>query len=125
MHGPGSEAIIWYFLLEQLQTRGNYRPAGRGQGRVSLGTLSPPPPPQSQVEAGHPACLQWPLGMEGLAPGKPFSAVGHSGLGWEKQLLARSLMLGERPSAVLSSVLGILGAKGNDTWTRPQGACSQ
>lgn len=56
MHGPGSEAIIWYFLLEQLQTRGNYRPAGRGQGRVSLGTLSPPRP-APVPGGGRPPCV--------------------------------------------------------------------
>lgn len=36
----GNEAIIWDFLLAQLQMGGNYLAARWGQGRVGLGTLS-------------------------------------------------------------------------------------
>lgn len=121
MDSLGSEAIIWYFLLEQLQIRGNYIPAGRGQGRVSLGTLRPPPPVLDGGRSRRVCSGLWGW-MDSLLgnPSQPWATVvwagrksGHS--------LTHSLDIGG-VSAVLSSVLGSLGTKGNNTWTPPAGS---
>lgn len=58
----GNEAIIWYFLPEQLQIGGNYIPEGGGQGREPGDTKNLPH--QSPTEAERPVFA--------LASGEPW-----------------------------------------------------
>lgn len=125
MDSLGSEAIIWYFLLEQLQIRGNYIPAGRGQGRVSLGTLRPPPTPVldggrspgvSAVASGDGWTRSW---ETLLSPGRQWSGLGG-------KVVTRSLTRSILEECPLCSVLcwEVWARKGTTLGPRPQGAHS-
>lgn len=111
----GNEAIIWYFLPEQLQIGGNYIPEGGGQGREPGDTKNLPHHLPPEVCTGLQGAMNRLLGNPSRQEG--------SGLGKRSDHpLTCSLNRYTTSADCVRFCAQEFGHKGNKTWILPLGS---